>query len=122
MWLKEWKKDVKELETKVRAIKAKLRTDWRVTYKGVSAADDQFSLVLLKSDLTHLYQYRAANRKKVHAEAPERYQNYRTPDVSKYDKLKEASRALHADRMAQAESRRKDSLLDALNRQAVPQS
>lgn len=101
MWLKEWKKDVKELEAKVRELKKKLRNDWRISYPaGTYPGDDQLQLCFLRHDLTHLYQYRAAHRGKVHAELPT---CYKKPDTSKYDKLKAqalASKSLQTEQMA----------------------
>lgn len=88
MWLKEWKKDVKELEAKVREVKSRLRTDWRISYGGLigAASAEQSELCFLRYDLTHLYQYRAANRGKVHVAELPNY--YKKPDTAKYDKLK----------------------------------
>jgi len=99
MWLKQWKQDVKELEAQVRAIKAKLRTDWRVSYPEPRKGDnypgfDQWDLMVLRSTLTHLYQYRAANRGKVHVQELPKHLFAKAPDTHKYDKLKEDAKAL----------------------------
>lgn len=93
MWLQEWKKDVKALEAEVRAIKLKLRNDWSVSYTpGTYAGTDQFKLLALKFKLTHLYQYRAANRKKLHVdELPVKTWGMVLPDLGKYDELKKKS-------------------------------
>lgn len=107
MWLNAWKSDVKEMESKVRELKARLRNNWsayvcKKNDKGVCAMDcrnhpgyDQESLTILKYQLTLLYQYRREHKGKVHVEVlPKKTFWRKSPDLQKYDKLKEDEKAL----------------------------
>ena len=101
MWLKEWKKDVKKLEYQVRLIKLRLRDNWDKYPHGTVDAPlyDQWELLKLKYQLTHLYTYRAANRGLVHSPLiPVRGYGLVKPDTSKYDQLKLQAEQLHAQR------------------------
>lgn len=92
-WLKEWRTDVKELEAKVREIKARLRTNWtsgqyRFTDRSFPGYD-QWDLVKLKFTLTNLYYYRALKRNRYHTENgwPIGSYHLKSPDLSKYDRM-----------------------------------
>ncbi len=106
-WIHEWRKDVKELEAKVRDIKSRLRKDWTQyprdtetyfcnwtktvkTRLKFTSEKDQLALLVLKFDLTHMYQYRAVSKGKTHCPKMPPAATYQQtiPDFTKYDKLR----------------------------------
>lgn len=119
-WIKEWKQDVKVMETQVKEIKSRLRKDWTQYPKDLTTYfctftkmdktklkftpnNDQWELLILKHKLTHFYQFRAANRNKKHVEAlPAGAWGLKThtPDLTKYMKLRD-------DELAEREETRK---------------
>ena len=62
MWIKEYKKDIKELNVKVREIKGRLRNNWNLYDEGRDTGTDMNRFAALQYLLTVLYNYRTEKR------------------------------------------------------------
>lgn len=92
--LKLWNEERIKLETQVRDIKKRLRSDWSEQYyhDGLYPHNDQQDLAKLKFQLTYMYWFRTQNKKVQHClkeNLPKETYYLKAPDMSKFEKKPE---------------------------------